>query len=131
MEVVDLWARSRKYNTHGVNWYRMPDGEMVLSFRGTTLSLPPEDRLGRTVWYGERVPMQRALDCAFLLLRNVFPDEAGLWSSNAVKRWGNAQASEKQRALVSRFLPRLDVQRLTKKEAMLILTRCFHERATG
>lgn len=131
MEVVDLWARSRKYNTHDVNWYRMPDGEMVLSFRGTTLSLPPEDSLGRTVWYGERVPMQRALDSAFLLLRNGFPDEAGLWSAGAVKRWGNAQASEKQRALVSRFLPGLDAERLTKKEAMLILTRCFHARTTG
>ena len=75
--------------------------------------------------------MQRALDSAFLLLRNGFPDEAGLWSAGAVKRWGNAQASEKQRALVSRFLPGLDAERLTKKEAMLILTRCLHARTTG
>ena len=128
METVDLWARSRKYNLHDVNWYRMPDGRMILSFDGSTFSLPAEDNLGRTVWNGECVPMQKALDAVFMILRASFPDASGLWSASAVKRWGNAQATAKQQGLVRRFLPGLDVTRLTKKEAMLILTRCFHAR---
>ena len=33
VEIVDLWAREQAYNTHNVNWFRMPDGSLVCSFR--------------------------------------------------------------------------------------------------
>ncbi|MCI8811328.1 MAG: DEAD/DEAH box helicase, partial [Oscillibacter sp.] len=31
VEIVDLWAQEQKYNTHDINFFKMPDGEMVVS----------------------------------------------------------------------------------------------------
>ena len=124
VEYVDLWARSKRYRTHGVNWFRMPDGSMVLA--KPKIVLPPEDSLGRVEWRGQRVPMQRALDDVFRLLRTEHEDERYLWDLAAVKRWGAYQATDKQKAMVRRFLPRFDTGALTKLEAGQILTRCFY-----
>lgn len=119
VEYVDLWARSRKYKTHGVNYYRMPDGAMILS--KPKFIIPPEDALGRTMWNGKKVPTQRVFDEVFRALRDHHEDTRNLWDLSNVKRWGAYQATDKQKELVSRF--GLSTEGLTKLDAMQILTR--------
>ena len=119
VEYVDLWARSRKYKTHGVNYYRMPDGAMILS--KPKFIIPPEDALGRTMWNGKKVPTQRVFDEVFRALRDHHDDTRHLWDLSSVKRWGAYQASDKQKELISRW--GIPTEGLTKLDAMQILTR--------
>ena len=118
VEYVDIWARGRKYNTHNVNWFRMPDGSMVLS--KPRYRLPPEDSLGRV----NGRPTQHVLDEVYRTLRDKYQDIRYLWDLSEVKRWGAYQATDKQRAQVKRFWPDMP-EEITKLEANQILTRCW------
>ena len=121
-ECVDLWAKGHRYNTHGVNYFRMPDGSLTLS--KPRLRVPPEDALGRTLWNGKREKTQRVLDEIYRALRDNHDDVRPLWDAALVKRWGAYQATEKQMAAVRRFWPAAP-DGLTKIQAAMILARCF------
>jgi superfamily II DNA or RNA helicase len=118
VEYVDMWARGRKYNTHNVNWFRMPDGSLLLS--KPKYRLPPEDSLGRI----NGLPAQRIFDEVYATLRDKYDDVRYLWDLSKVKRWGAYQATEKQMAQVRRFWPDAP-EELTKLEAGQVITRGF------
>lgn len=127
VEIVNLWAREQKYQTHNVNWFQMPDGSMVVSLSNRRrMTIPPADALGRVRLGGETVDMQTALDRAFKRLKDDFADEAHLWDLDKVKRWGSAPASEAQLKIIHRMLPDLDAGRLSKGQASMILNRLFN-----
>ncbi|MBQ9526885.1 MAG: DEAD/DEAH box helicase [Fretibacterium sp.] len=123
VQYVDLWARSKKYRLHGVNWFRMPDGRMILSH--PRLTLPPEDSLGRIEWNGKKRPAQKVFDEIYRLLREKCADKQVLWDLKSMKHWGRGAASDKQKAIIAERCPGFDVENLTKLEAGQILTRCF------
>lgn len=126
VEYVDMWAKKRRYRTRGVNWFRMPDGAMILS--RPKFRVPPEDSLGRTIWNGRKAPTQKVFDEIFCALRDNYDDMRQFWDISNVKRWGAYQASEKQIATIRRFVPDISdrADGLTKLEANQILTRCFY-----
>ena len=121
-ELVDLWAREQRYDTHGVNWFRLPDGALTLSLPGRRrLYIPPQDELGRVSLDGERAPMQRVLDRAYLTLCRDFGDSRALWDRKAVEKWGGALATDKQKAALGRH--GIHMEGLTKAQASQILNR--------
>jgi superfamily II DNA or RNA helicase len=121
VEYVDMWAKGRKYNTHNVLYFKMPDGSMVLS--KPKLHIPPEDSLGRTVWNGAKIPTQKVFDELYSSLRKNYQDYKYLWDLSNVRRWGAYQATEKQMNKVRKIWP--DAGELTKLEAMQVLMRCW------
>lgn len=123
VQYVDLWAQDKNYNLHGVNWFRMPDGRMVLSM--PKITLPAEDSLGRIQWNGALQPAQRVYDEVYRLLIEDFLDKRPLWDLNVAKRWGAKPATDKQKAIIAQKCPGFDVDRLNKLQAGQILTRCF------
>lgn len=126
VEYVNLWARKMQYNLHGVNWYKMPDGRMVLST--PKISIPSPDHLGRVnLANGEVVQAQRVFDRVFKWLSSEHDDKRPLWDVRVAKRtWGSYQASDKQKNIVKRRYPSMNVDNLTKLEASQILTRIFN-----
>jgi hypothetical protein len=133
IQIVDLWARGNSYNTHNVNWFRMPDGSMVCSLtkdpetgQRRRLVIPPPDALGRVRLGNDLVDTQTAFDRAYTALRTRFGDEAYIWDINQVKKWGAKPASEKQIAQVKRMFPTFQTDGLTKQEASQILNRMFN-----
>ena len=125
---VDLWAKKNSYNLHGVNYFRMPDGSMILST--PRMVIPPEDSLGRIMWNGRQEPAQKVFDEVYNDLQRNHTDNRALWDLSLAQRWGNVPATEKQKALIQRHFPTLDVTSLTKLEAGQVLTRYFNEPAT-
>lgn len=137
IKIVDLWAKDQQYETHGVNWFRLPTGDLVLTVPAMVedgriikpadkLVVPAQDELGRTKINGETVPMQVALDKAFVYLRDYRGDAKTLWRKDAVKRWGKSPATPKQLQLIRRRCGKkygFDPTGLTKGEASLILNR--------
>lgn len=124
---VDLWARRNNYDTHGVNYFRMADGSMILNMSRERLIIPPEDSLGRIEWNGRKEPAQKVFDEVYSNLQANHGDQRPLWDLNLALRWGNVPATEKQLAVIKNKLPDYDTEGLSKFEAGLILTRCFSD----
>ena len=126
VEIVNLWAKGQKYNTHDVNWFKVPDGSLVCSLPDKqAITLSAQDTMGTTILNGVRMPMQAALDQAYLTLRNDHRDSETLWNLQAVRRWGSKPASEKQLAIIRRRCHGFKTDGVTSMQASMILNRLF------
>ena len=125
VEIVDLWAQEQKYQTHNVNWFKLPDGSMVCSLpEGRQLTIPCPDALGMIALPGgTKIPMQEALDYYFLLLERKHSDSRKLWDLNEVKRWGSGKATEGQLRLIQQQCKNFNCAGLTKGQASQIINR--------
>ena len=125
VKIVDLWAKSNSYNLHDVAWFKMPDGSLRLSKPRMAITAP--DELGNVLFDGREMPAQEAYDAAYRILTADNADSKQLWDKNAVKRWGAAPATEKQKNMITarcrKKYPDIDVDSLTKGEAAMILNR--------
>ena len=129
IEYVNLWAKGQAYNTHNVNWFKVPNGDLVCTLKTFRLIIPAQDELGETTLYGKKMKMQEALDLAYQYLVEKYPQEKYLWYINQIKKWGRYEATEKQKTLVKRFCKGFDTSELTKSEASQILNRLFYKGA--
>lgn len=124
VEIVDLWAKEQQYQTHGVNWFKQPDGSLTVSLKDRRrLVIPCPDALGRVNLGGERVEMQAALDRAYKKLTADYADQQYLWDTAAAKRWGKQPATEAQLKVIRRQCRGFDTKGLTKGEASQIMNR--------
>lgn len=128
VELVNLWAKEQEYNTHNVNWFKMPDGSLILNLKNKRLMIPAQDELGDVIIDNKKMKMQRALDNAYTYLQENFADQKYLWDLSIVKKWGKTPATDKQIVQVKRFMGNYDTSELTKLEANQILTRMFNRR---
>lgn len=127
VEYVDLWAREQKYNTHNINFFKMPNGDLVLSLTNNRrYVIPAQDELGNTVINGQKMNMQRALDSLYIHLRDNHTEEVYIWDLAKAKRWGDYSATDKQKNIIERRLKGFDTSRLTKLEASQILNRLLY-----
>lgn len=127
VEIVDLWAKEQKYQTHDVNWFKMPDGSLVCSLPNRNkMTIPCPDALGMVDLDGQRTPMQEALDMAYQTLREEHAEARYLWDLNAAKRWGRQPATESQLRIIQKRCRGFDTTGLTKGQASQILNRLFN-----
>lgn len=127
IEIVNLWAKGQQYNLHNVNWFKMPNGDFILNLKGKQLKIPAQNEIGETI-LDRPMKMQEAFDFAYEYLLENYSDQKYLWDLNIVKKWGKAEATDKQKAQVRRFFKDYDVDNLTKLEASQILNRMFARR---
>lgn len=129
IEYVNLWAKGQDYNTHNVNWFKMPNGDMVCTLKSFRLIIPAQDELGDTILSGKKMKMQEALDLAYKYLLEEYPEEKYLWDTTQIKKWGKSEATEKQKSIIRRMCKDFDVSELTKSQASQILNRLFYKGA--
>lgn len=124
VQIVNLWAQEQKYNTHNINWFKMPDGQMVCSLlEKQKIVIPCQDELGRVKYEGRIMTMQNSIDLAYIRLQNEFKDSEYIWNLDIAKHWGSKPASDKQIALVERRCKGFNTDGLTKLQASQILNR--------
>ncbi len=129
VQIVDLWAKEMQYNLHDINWFKMPNGELVCSLSdGNRITIPCPDSLGNVVIGDQTMEYQEAIDQAYKLLMEQYSASQSLWDLNRVKSWGKAPATEKQLAIIRRKYKGFDTEGLTKMQATQILNRMFHGR---
>ena len=128
VEIVDLWAQEQKYNTHDINFFKMPDGEMVVSLTDVkSLTIPCPNSLGLVhMPDGSQVGMQEAIDRVYMELLRDYTDCRQLWDLESVRRWGKAPATDKQVAIIQRRCKGFDTAGLSKGDASQILNRLFN-----
>lgn len=128
--IVDLWAKEQKYNTHDINWFMKPNGDMVCNLLNRErIIIPCQNELGMTVFNGKTQDMQSAFDEAFRILTERYSDSKYIWDLNSAKRWGKQPASDKQKQLIQRRGKKIlaqsgfELEGLTKLQASQILNR--------
>lgn len=126
IEIVNLWAKEQQYNTHGVNYFKMPNGNMVCSLKGSRIVIPAQDEVGKTVLNGKKMSMQKAFDEVFVYLQENYSDQEFIWNIDKMRGWGSYPASEKQVNNIKRFMKDFDTENLTKLQATQILNRLFY-----
>lgn len=128
VEIVDLWAKEQSYQTHDVNWFKMPDGSMVCSLPDRQrLKIPCPDALGMVYMpSGEKLTMQQALDRAYVILTEKYAAARPIWDLNSAKRWGRAPATDGQLKIIRRRCKGFDTSGLTKGQASQILNRLLN-----
>lgn len=128
IHIVDLWAREQSYNTHDINFFKMPDGSLVCSLADRqSLTIPCPDALGMVnLPDGRRMGMQEAIDWVYTTLTENYADCRQLWDLEAVRRWGRAPATEKQIQIIQRRCKGFDPTGLSKGDASQILNRLFN-----
>lgn len=126
VEIVDLWAKEQEYNLHGVNYFKMPNGNMVVTIPKRKIVIPAQDELGKTIWNGKKVSMQKAFDEAYLYLKEKHSDTEYIWNIDLMRKWGKVPASEKQVNMIKRFMKDFDTDQLNKMQATQILNRLFY-----
>lgn len=124
---VDLWARRHKYRTHNLAFFKIPNGDLIISLKHKKYKISAADKLGRTVINGCRMSMQKAIDLLYLHLQKYHAEERHIWDLTLAKRWGAYQATDKQKALIARRLPGYRTNELTKLEASQILNRLLYK----
>ena len=127
VQIVDLWAKEQRYQTHDVNWFKMPDGSLVCSLpEKRRWTIPCPDSLGMVLDAdGSMISMQDALDRAYMKLEEKFGDCRAIWDLNVAKRWGKNPATEKQVNLIKNRCMGFNPDSLSKFEASQILNRLF------
>ena len=124
IEIVDIWAKQQMYQTHDVNYFKMPDGSLVLSLLDKErIVIGAENELGEVRFLGRTVKMQEALDEIYSFLLKERADQAYIWDLSKVKKWGKAPASDKQLNIIKRRFKTLDTDGMTKLQAGQILNR--------
>ena len=123
IEIVDLWAKGQKYNTHDINFFKMPDGSLVCSLKDKQkITIPCPDALGMVCMPdGTRCKMQEALDLAYCQLIRDHLDCRHLWDLQIVKKWGRMPATERQLALIRKRCQGYDPAGLSKGDASQII----------
>ena len=129
IEIVNLWAKEQQYETHNVNWFKMPNGDMVLQLKNRRLIIPCPNELGETMLNNEKMELQKAFDNAYKYLLENYAEQRYLWDVRIVKKWGKSQATEKQKTIINRMYKNFDTTELTKSEASQILNRLFYKGA--
>ncbi len=126
VEYVSLWAKKMKYRLHGVNWFRLPDGSLVLS--KPKVKIPAPDHLGRIhIPGGPVIKAQQVYDKLYKWLCKEHGDIRSIWDVGRARNgWGAYQATEKQKEMIRRRFPETDLDGMTKFEASQILTRVFN-----
>lgn len=132
VKIVELFAKERGYRTHNVNYFKMPDGSMIVKLPDRKwFKVYPIDKIGNTSILcndGRKklnIKAQEAFDIIYKTLTKECIDHQYIWDIGIAKRWGSKDASDKQKDLIRRKLPQYDTTKLTKMEASCILNRIF------
>ncbi|MFW5871260.1 MAG: DEAD/DEAH box helicase [Verrucomicrobiota bacterium] len=139
VEIVNIWAKRKKYQLHDVRWFRHADGTMTLHLPGNRwmkISAPDlRNEATLTTCSGKqsstsvKMSYQQCLDWAAKILNERAADDKQIWSRSAWKRWGNSPASDKQRSILRSFFKDCNLDELSagdvlsKGEASLIIDR--------
>ncbi len=126
-KIVDLWAKSQGYNTHNINFIKSSSGNLILSLSDKKIKINKPDELGKTLYHGEKVPMQEVIDKCFTWLSNEKQEERPLWDLSICKKWGQKPATPKQKNIIKQFLPNYNVNNLTSLEASQIIARLLRK----
>lgn len=127
IKYIDLWAKEQEYNLHNINFFKMPNGDLVLNLKRKRIIIKAPNELCKVIYNEKSMKMQDAIDLVFADLLENYSDQKFIWDKSTVKSWGRAPASYKQKQMINRIYKGFDTSKLTKLDASQILNRLFNK----
>lgn len=132
MELVNIWAKEQSYDTKDVNWFRLPNGDFICRLPAEKpIVIKAPNELGKTVFEGQTMDMQKAFDRAYEILKTNHSDSQQIWNLSKARVWGSQPATIKQKQYIKQVCPDFKKSRLTRLEASQILNRVFTNTETS
>lgn len=134
IKTVNIWAKTNKYKTHGVNYIKMPNGDFKFQIPNTKrfIEISKPNQWGNCIFvngdFKVSMEIQKAFDFVFQTLSKKYKEYRQLWDTTAIKRWQVCPATQKQKDWIKKKLgDNLDfnLDDLNKFEAANILNRIF------
>lgn len=131
IQVVSIWAKKNKYNTHGVNYIRMPNGDLVFNIPKTknSMTISKPDEFGNSIYtinnQNFAAPVQKIFDMVYNTLCKKYSSDKNIWDISSIKRWKNSDATNKQKMWINKKLEGFNTDNLSKFDAASILNRIF------
>jgi len=125
IKTVNLWSKGTNYNTHNVNYFKMPNGDFILNIPKIKFCIKKPDELGNTDYHGKLVPIQDIFDKAYKYLFEKHLEHRALWDINVMNKWGKKPATTTQKKAIQRQIKNFETESLTCLEASLILNRLY------
>ena len=112
-QLVQIFETAGKYDTHGINFVMLPNGNMTCSVgNGQTFNVFAEDMTGNShavLAYKNKVlqeiqtaPMQKILDEIYQMLVCDYQESISLWDLKKVQQWGENPATDSQKNMIRR-----------------------------
>ena len=140
-KLVKIFETKGKYDTHGINFIMLPNGDMTCSVgAGQAFKVFAEDMAGNShavLAYKNKVfreiptaPMQRILDDIYKILVCDYQESICLWDFHKVQKWGSYPATDSQKNMIRRKMKKsdlqnIDIENLTKYEASVLIGQIF------
>ncbi len=140
-KLVKIFETKGKYDTHGVNFVMLPNGDMTCSVGdGQAVKVFAEDMAGNShavLAYKNKVfqeiqtaPMQKILDEIYQILVCDYQESISLWDFKKVQQWGSYPATNSQKNMICRKMKKcdlknIDIENLTKYEASVLIGQIF------
>lgn len=132
VKIVELFEKNNKYDLHDVNYFKNPDDSFVIHLPNNKwYKVHPIDKISNTYatsWDGKKTKSKKAqeiFDLVFKTLIKFHKNEQAIWDKKIAKNWGKYQATDKQKSIIKKRFPDIDIQSLNKLEASQILNRIF------
>lgn len=140
-KLVKIFETKWKYDTHGINFVMLPNGDMTCSVGdGQSFKVFAEDTAGNSkavLTYKSTVfreiptaPMQEILDKIYHILVCDYQKSIYLWDIKKVQKWGSYPATDSQKNMIYRKMKKsdlknIDIENLTKYEASVLIGQIF------
>ncbi len=138
MELVDLWKKKRKLNTYNVDYFKFPDGTLLVGLpENSYIGITKEDAIGDCRVFTnkleyEKRKIQENLLKVFEILKKHKNKESPIWNTKSKKRWGKKPASEKQKQFAYRMLKSqnlsINLNDLNMMQVSAIINKIKYER---
>lgn len=126
-KIVNLWAKKKNYNLHGVNWFKHVDGSFSLQIKNIKMKTSPINCLGKIQYKNTTFEAQNFFDRVYKLLVKKYSDCKYLWDLNSIRSWGYKPITPKQIKLIRQFMPYYDISGMNKLQANQILIRLMNK----
>lgn len=138
---MKIFETKGKYDTHGINFVMLPNGDMTCSVGdGQSFKVFAEDMAGnshavlacKNKVFQEipTAPMQKILDEIYQILVCDYQESICLWDFRKVQKWGSYPATDSQKNMICRKMKKsdlknIDIENLTKYEASVLIGQIF------
>lgn len=134
VQEVNLFAKGEGVDVHRINWTKKSNGDLVYQLScGDRIGVRAMDELGKTrvmryahdektdkflFTQSDETSLQSALDEAYGILMNEYPDERRFWDLNYCANWQYENATEKQLAFIKSKLPQAEYEQLVSDRTL-------------
>jgi superfamily II DNA or RNA helicase len=133
-KIVDLFRQRHKLKLYGLEWIKLPDGELLLGIPDNGwVGITPINKMKKCNiitskgWKSKEMSPQEAIDTIIVFINNRFKDKLVMMKRASINKWGKDPGTQAQKGFAYSLRPG-DYSRYDKAEMAIIINRLKMEK---